>query len=293
MAQVSTRSAVGILICLLIAAAVVAAVSQANARYAAIPVVAICALIAFAIQWVAFIPAYLRQTEHFFDLIGSVSYLSVVMTALLLGGFTDGRSLLLAGMVFVWAIRLGTFLFMRISKDGSDGRFDTIKPNALRFLLTWTLQGLWVFLTLVAALTAIGSLERAPLGWTAAIGFVLWLFGFAVEAISDRQKRVHRQLPENQGQFIQTGLWSWSRHPNYFGEIVLWIGVAIVAAPNLSGWQWVAMVSPLFVFILLTRVSGVPLLEKRADEKWGKDPSYLAYKERTPVLFLRPPQSRK
>lgn len=290
MSQVSSRSAFAIVVCLLIAAAVVLGVSQGSARYNNIPVVAICAFIAFAIQWVAFIPAYLRQTEHFFDLTGSVTYLSVIVTALLLAGSSDPRSLLLAAMVFIWAIRLGTFLFVRISKDGSDGRFDAIKPNALRFLLTWTLQGLWVFLTLAAALTAICSLERTPPGWVAAVGVSLWLFGFLIEAISDHQKRVHREQPENRGQFIQTGLWAWSRHPNYFGEIVLWIGVAVVAAPNLSGWQWVAMISPLFVFVLLTRVSGIPLLEKRSDEKWGQDPEYLAYKDRTPVLMLRPPR---
>lgn len=290
MSQVSSRSAFAIVICILIAAGVVMGVSQSSARYDGLPVLAICAFIAFAIQWVAFIPAYLRQTEHFFDLTGSITYLSVVVTALVLAGFVDERSILLAAMVFIWAIRLGTFLFIRISKDGSDGRFDAIKPNPLRFLLTWTLQGLWVFLTLAAALTAICSLNRAPLGWIAALGASLWLTGFAIEAVSDHQKRVHRGIPENRGRFIQSGLWGWSRHPNYFGEILLWVGVAVVAAPNLSGWQWVAMISPLFVFVLLTRVSGIPLLEKRADEKWGQDPEYVAYKNRTPVLMLRPPR---
>ena len=113
--------------------------------------------------------------------------------------------------------------------------------------------------------------------------------GFAIEVVADRQKSQFRAAPENAGKFINVGLWSWSRHPNYFGEIVLWIGVAIIAAPILRGWQWLTMISPLFIILLLTRISGVPMLERRADEKWGGQPEYEDYKARTSVLILRPP----
>ena len=123
------------------------------------------------------------------------------------------------------------------------------------------------------------------------IGALVWIFGFAIEAAADAQKNQFRADPENRGKFIDTGLWSWSRHPNYFGEIVLWVGVAIIALPVLRGWQWVTLISPVFVALLLTRISGVPILEKRADEKWGGQEDYETYKERTPVLIPRPPQS--
>ena len=152
--------------------------------------------------------------------------------------------------------------------------------------MTWTLQGLWVFLTLSCALAAITSIERAPLGPLAAIGTVLWLAGFAIEVVADRQKRAFREQAGS-GQFINTGLWARSRHPNYFGEILLWCGVALLALPALGGWQFATLISPLFVYVLLTRVSGIPLLEKKSDKKWGGQPEYEAYKASTPVLVPR------
>ena len=244
--------------------------------------------LAFLIQWLAFIPAYLLQSERFFDLTGSITYISVTVIAVLLSPVVDGRSILLLGLVVIWAVRLGTFLFRRIRKAGKDARFDEIKPSFLRFLLTWTLQGLWVTLTLAAALAAITTTTRKELGLFALVGFLVWLLGFAFEATADAQKSRFRADPANKGKFIHSGLWAWSRHPNYFGEIVLWIGVAIIALPVLRGWQWVTLISPVFVTLLLTRVSGVPMLEKRADEKWGGQEDYEAYKERTPVLIPRP-----
>jgi steroid 5-alpha reductase family enzyme len=150
---------------------------------------------------------------------------------------------------------------------------------------------LWVTLTLAAALAAITTTNRKGLGLCALVGTLVWVFGFAIEAAADAQKSRFRTDPENKGKFINTGLWSWSRHPNYFGEIVLWVGVAIIALPVLQGWQWVTLISPVFVALLLTRISGVPILERRADEKWGGQEDFEAYKERTPVLIPRPPTS--
>jgi steroid 5-alpha reductase family enzyme len=265
--------------------------SQGGASAFGIPLFALSVGLAFLIQWLVFIPAFLLQTEKFFDLTGSITYITVTALAVLLSPVVDGRSILLLALVAVWAGRLGTYLFRRILKAGKDDRFDDIKPSFLRFLNTWTLQGLWVSFTLAAALAAITTTTRRGLGLFALAGFLVWLFGFTIEAISDLQKSRFRAEPANKGKFIHTGLWAWSRHPNYFGEIVLWIGVAIIALPVLRGWQWVALISPVFVALLLTRISGVPMLEKRADEKWGGQEDYEAYKERTPVLVPRPPIS--
>jgi len=276
-----------LVVVLLIAAGVAWAGSQGGATALGVPIFALAVGLAFLIQWLAFIPAYLSQSEKFFDLTGSLTYITVTLLAVLLSPVVDGRSILLLALVVVWAARLGTFLVRRIHKAGKDTRFDEIKPSFLRFLNTWTLQGLWVTLTLAAALAAITTTTRKDLDFFALFGFLVWACGFSVEATADAQKNRFRADPQNKGKFIRTGLWSRSRHPNYFGEIVIWIGVAIIALPVLRGWQWVTLISPLFVALLITRVSGVPLLEKRSDGKWGGQADYEAYKERTPVLIPR------
>jgi steroid 5-alpha reductase family enzyme len=190
-------------------------------------------------------------------------------------------------LVVIWATRLGTFLVRRIHKAGKDSRFDEIKISFIRYLNAWTLQGLWVTFTLAATLVAITSTTRKELGLFSIFGLVIWLLGFTIEVTADIQKSRFRANPENRGKFIQSGLWERSRHPNYFGEIVLWVGVLVIALPVLRGWTWFALVSPVFVMILLTRISGVPILEEKADEKWGGQEDYQNYKERTPVLIPR------
>jgi steroid 5-alpha reductase family enzyme len=251
------------------------------------PLFALAVGLVFIIQWLAFIPAFILQSEKFYDLTGSLTYITVTALAVLLSPEVDGRSLLLLALILIWAGRLGTFLFRRVHKSGKDGRFDEIKTSFWRFLMAWTLQGLWVTFTFAAALAAITSRTRQELGWVALIGFLVWLVGFAFEVIADNQKSRFQEDPANKGKFIQSGLWAKSRHPNYFGEIVLWVGVAIITIPVLQGWQWLTMISPLFVTLLITDVSGVPLLEKRADEKWGGQEDYEAYKKRTPTLIPR------
>jgi steroid 5-alpha reductase family enzyme len=263
--------------------------SQGGGTVGGIPVFALAVALAFLIQWLVFVPSFVRKDEHFFDLTGSLTYISVTAIALALSPKIDGRSVLLLVLVVVWAARLGTYLYRRIKKAGKDARFDEIKVSFPRFLLIWTLQGLWVTFTLAAALAAITTETRKGLGLVALLGLLVWAVGFTFEAVADAQKSRFRADPANKGKFINTGLWAWSRHPNYFGEIVIWIGVAIIALPVLRGWQFVTLISPVFVTLLLTRISGLPMLERRADEKWGGQEDYEAYKERTPVLVPWPP----
>ncbi|HAV76449.1 MAG TPA: hypothetical protein DCX53_03750 [Anaerolineae bacterium] len=274
-------------ILILIGALVAWAGSQNGTSIAGIPLFALLVGMVFMIQWLAFIPAYLRQTEKFFDLTGSITYISGIILALFFSTGVDPRSILLSGLVIIWAIRLGTFLFGRIKKAGKDDRFDELKPSFIRFLNVWTIQGLWVTFTMAAALVAITTTARKELDLFAVVGFLVWAIGFTFEVIADSQKSKFNANPANKGRFIQTGLWSRSRHPNYFGEIVLWVGVSIIALPVLQGWQWIALISPVFVALLLTRVSGVPQLEKKADNKWGGQENYELYKKRTPVLIPR------
>lgn len=258
--------------------------SQGGAMVGGFPLFALGVGAAFLIQWLAFIPAFKAQTEKYYDLTGALTYISITVLLVLLTPAVDARGLLLAAMVVVWAARLGSFLFRRVRRHGKDDRFDELKPSFFRFLNTWTLQGLWVVLTAAAAWIAITSATRVGLDGWALAGVVVWAAGFGIEIVADRQKSRFKADPANKGKFISTGLWSKSRHPNYFGEIVLWIGVLLVAVPVLEGWQWVALLSPVFVAFLLIKGSGIPPLEKKADQKWGGQADYEAYKKNTPVL---------
>ena len=251
-----------------------------------LPVMAWAVLGIFALQGLGFIPAFLYQTERYYDLIGSLTYISAIALVLLCSGEVDFRQMLIAFFILIWAARLGSFLFSRIARDGGDSRFDKIKPSALLFFRTWMLQGLWVTVTAGAALAALSSGRSVPLNIVDGIAIALWLSGFAVEVIADRQKRQFRQA-HGSDTFITTGLWSLSRHPNYFGEIILWTGIALLTLPVLDGGQYLTLVSPLFVYLLLVRISGIPLLENKANRRWGNDPAYITYRKNTPALVPR------
>jgi len=281
-----TTTIVSVCICIMVAIAS----AQRGLIIGKYPLLFICLFSTFIIQWVVFLPSYYWHTEKFYDLTGSVTYIFITLVALyhkgqFIGPRADIRSLLLAMIIIIWALRLGSFLFMRILKDKEDRRFNEWKFSFALFLRTWTLQGMWIFLTSIAAITAISTRKIVAPDTLLFVGGFLWLFGFLFETISDFQKRKFKL--KNKDGFITSGLWSVSRHPNYFGEIVLWIGVAIIAYPTLYGWQYVSLISPLFVYLLLTRVSGVTLLEEHAEKKWGKDKKYISYKENTPELFPR------
>ena len=215
------QSIPGILIIVLVAAGLAWAGSQGGFRVFGMSLFALSVALAFVIQWVAFIPAFARKTETFFDLTGGITYITVVVTAVILSPTVDGRSLLLLALISIWAIRLASFLFLRIRAAGEDRRFREIKLSFTRFLLTWTIQGLWVSFSLAAALAAITAETRLALGGFAWIGLIVWLIGFGIEVLADRQKSNFKAQPENEGKFIRDGLWSWSRHPNYFGEIIV------------------------------------------------------------------------
>jgi steroid 5-alpha reductase family enzyme len=284
------RYIIVILVIVLLGVGVALAGSQGGYRIGSLPIYAIGVILAFVIQWIIFIPSFLAKTEKYFDLTGSITYITVMATAVILAPERDLRSWTVLVLVSIWALRLGSFLYLRIKKAGEDRRFREIKTSFPRFLQTWTIQGLWVTFSLAAALVVVTSQQRVSLDVFYVIGLIIWLVGFAIEVVADRQKSQFRADPANEGKFIQSGLWSWSRHPNYFGEIVLWLGMMIIAVPVLQGWNWIALISPVFITILLTRISGVPMLERRADEKWGGQEDYEAYKRNTPVLVLRPPR---
>ena len=280
----SSKAIVFTIVALLLGAGIGLAGSQGSAAWGELPLFAIAGIVIYLVHWLVFIPSWIYQTEHYFDLTGSITYLSALGTVAILHPALDTRGLVLCLLIAIWAIRLGSFLFARVKRAGGDSRFDPIKINFFRFLLTWTLSGTWVYVTMAAGLAAVTSADSIGLDAFFAAGLALWLAGFAFEVTADTQKTRFRADPANEGKFINSGLWSISRHPNYFGEIVLWIGIAVIAFPALSGWQFITLISPVFVIFLLTRVSGINMLERAGKQRWGDNPDYQAYLDSTPAL---------
>ena len=243
---------------------------------------------AVLIQFLIFLPSFLFQTEKFYDLTGSLTYISVTSIAYFSLDSPSTIDTILYLYVIVWAGRLGIFLFRRINKDGKDERFDKAKKKFFWFLQYWMGQAAWVVFTAGASILAILSPVEAELEVLAFIGIFLWWSGFLIEVISDYQKRKFRETSDPKTEFISTGLWARSRHPNYFGEITLWVGMAVISLSSLSGIEYVtAVVSPLFVYLLLRKAEGVPMLERIADERYGELSDYQEYKANTPVLMMK------
>ena len=247
-------------------------------------------IMTFVIQWIAYVPAFLFKTEKFYDLTGSLTYIGTILFALFATGSFQNLQLgnIVVGLAIIfWAIRLGSFLFMRIRKDKKDGRFDSIKTSFSQFFMTWTLQGMWVFICSSAALIAIASPTGVIVNSVFIIGFLMFIFGFAIEVIADNQKSAFRSIPENKDSFINEGLWARSRHPNYFGEITLWTGITVMGLSTFAGMNYLAIFSPIFSYLLLVYVSGVRMLEYRGHKKWGHLEDYRNYKNSTPKIIPR------
>lgn len=250
-----------------------------------------CAVICIGIQWVAWIPASIGKSERFYDLTGGLTYITLVGFSLWAGSRSEpisSRELIVSLLVVIWSLRLSSFLYLRIHRTGKDGRFDKLKTSSIRFLVPWTIQGLWVFLTMIVVIVINTQADSAPaLGIWDGIGLSIWILGFSIEVIADNQKTVFNSEPNNEGKWIDCGLWSYSRHPNYLGEILLWTGIAFFGVSCFTGLEKIAWVSPLFIYVLLTKISGTPILDRRALEKWGDDSEYQIYREKTPLLFPR------
>ena len=265
--------------------------STENVIFFGVPILVLFVLISFIIHWLSFIPAYFFKTEKYYDITGTISYLFIftftyfITSFIHLGSPVYLRSKIILILVTIWAIRLGIFLLIRVFNVGEDRRFREVKVSFTKFLLWFTVSGAWVFFTTCNALTIV--LINSPLinDIFFKIGLFMWISGFIMEVLADEQKRRFKKDLNNKDQFISTGLWRISRHPNYFGEILQWVAIAVISLPILNGWEYLTLISPFFVSILLTKVSGINLLEKSSDEKWGNFDSYIAYKNNTPILI--------
>ena len=243
-------------------------------------------LLAFLIQWILFIPAYIFQTEKFYDLSGSLTYISVVLFCFYNNSDSNNfnlGNLIISLLIIIWATRLGSFLFIRIKKAGEDIRFREIKKSPSRFFMTWTLQGMWV--SICSACSLAGISNGIIINNLFYIGLSIFIAGFTIEIIADNQKTKFRMNPINKDRFINSGLWKYSRHPNYLGEITLWLGISVISFSSLQGLELLTLVSPIFTYLLLVYVSGVRILEHNGNKKWGHLESYNDYKKNTPRLL--------
>ncbi|MEO5950598.1 MAG: DUF1295 domain-containing protein [Candidatus Saccharimonadales bacterium] len=228
--------------------------------------------------------AYTRQSDKLTDFSYALSFIVVAIAALLLSSQRSALLTVTVGMVIVWALRLGIFLVYRIRKTGKDARFDGIREDFFKFLKFWLGQGIVAWLLLLPILFL--AKENGEWSTLSFVGIAIWLLGLIVEGFADLQKYQFSQNPANKGKWIANGVWHYSRHPNYFGEICVWIGVYITVVSSLSGIeQIIGLVSPLMIFITLRFISGVPPLEESAEKRWGTDPKFQLYKKRTNLLI--------
>ena len=241
--------------------------------------------ISVVIQIIFFIPSFIFKTEKLYDLIGSSTYLIVISYAYFSIDDKTVTDTFLFIFVATWAVRLGTYLFTRINRDKEDVRFEKAKRNFFWFLQYWMGQALWVSITSCAAVIAILKNEDNSFNIFLILGSIVWIGGFTIEVLADLQKNKFKKNQDTYSKFISTGLWSKSRHPNYFGEISLWIGIYLISVPSFTGIEYLTLISPIFVYILLTRMSGINMLEKIADQRYGNLPEYQEYKKNTPVLI--------
>ena len=240
-------------------------------------------LISLAIQIALFIPAFKFKTDKLTDLSYGLTFVLLALIAFLLSDVSFPKLLLLL-MITAWGLRLGIYLFIRINKIKKDDRFDEIRTNFFRFLGFWLIQGVTVFVVLIPSLLFFQTTTVfSPLSL---FGFGVWLTGLLIEGFADQQKFSFINNEKNKGKWVNVGLWKYSRHPNYLGEILCWVGIYLYTFSSLTYvYRLMGLLSPLFIIILLLFVSGIPKLEEKADKKWGSDKEYQKYKKKTAVLI--------
>jgi len=244
-------------------------------------------VVAVVCNLLLFLIAYWRQSDKLTD----ASYaLTFILLAALVAWASPAQGeygIIGLGMVMLWACRIGGFLLYRVVRIGRDARFDGVRNHFMRFGRFWLGQAITVWVLMIPIVFAFS--RKNHLGTVELLSICLWLLGFGVEAIADLQKYRFRSDHHNANHWIDTGLWRFSRHPNYFGEIVVWCSIYLYSYAGMSVTEKIiALASPLLISILLLFVSGVPILERSANKRWGNDPSYQSYRRRTSLLIPLP-----
>lgn len=243
-------------------------------------------IVSLVVNMLLFIPAYLLQTDKFTDIGYALTFIFVGLYPFVIGDVSLVYSLAYI-VVLLWAIRLGGYLLYRILNMKKDTRFNEMRQKFLSFLGFWALQAVTVFVVSIG-FTRLASIDNEFVIYSG-IGLFIALIGLVIESLADIQKFKFKSDPINKGKWTDVGMWKYARHPNYFGEILVWWGLAIYASFYLENWIFVlSLISPVFITFMLLFVSGIPLLRKRWNKKWGNDADYKKYIEQTRLLVPLP-----
>lgn len=229
--------------------------------------------------------ASVLKTDKFTDFTYGASFVIAAVWLLYHGGTFFPYQILAIMLVTLWGVRLASYLLVRILKIKRDRRFDGIREKPLQFLKFWILQGLSVWIILLPVTATLADQEQVPFSLASLIGVGIWILGLTLESVADWQKFRFKNRPDNTVRWVDTGLWKYSRHPNYFGEMLCWWGVFSTLLPYLKGWETLTIISPIYITGLLLFVSGVPPLEKRYAKKYANNRDYQNYKKRTSLLI--------
>lgn len=235
------------------------------------------------LNYAVFLLAYKLQTDQYTDITYAFSFLVVAGYFFFSGGDYSTSKCFLFIMVAIWALRLGIYLKSRVVNMGEDERFTNIRPHFGRFFGFFTIQGIGIFLISLPLILAFQKelYTNNQYNWIKFIGTIVIIAGFIIESMADYQKSVFRSKAINNGQFIHRGLYAYIRHPNYLGEIMFWTGIFIFVSPFLVGLEFLSIISPIFISILLIYISGIRLLEKSSINNYGHLDSYNDYFKRT------------
>lgn len=242
--------------------------------------------IACCIQIVFFIFAALFKTDVVTDLSYGLTFIALAWYGFFIQDNLQLHQVILIGLITAWGARLATYLFIRILTIKKDARFDGTREKFWKFLQFWSLQAVSVWIIMLPSIAIIGDTTSRTFTPAAIIGVVIFCLGLALETIADWQKFEFKTKPLNTHKLIMSGVWRYSRHPNYLGEMLIWWGIFIYCSFFFSSLStWLTIIGPIFITLLLRFVSGIPLLEKKYDAIYAKDAEVLAYRKKTPLLI--------
>ncbi len=247
-------------------------------------------LISLIIQTVFFIFAASFKSDKVTDLSYGLSFVILAWYLLLTNQRFQPLAILITVLITLWGIRLAGYLFIRILKIKKDKRFDGIRENPIKFGMFWFFQGVSIWVIMLPSIVLLNKQNSLTIGPIAIIGTILWLIGFVIETLADQQKFKFKNQPENKGKFIKSGIWKYSRYPNYFGEMLMWWSIFLIVVPTLSGLQWLSIIGALHITFILLFVTGIPPQEKRYQKKYKDSEEYQDYVENTSLLIPLPPK---
>jgi steroid 5-alpha reductase family enzyme len=236
-----------------------------------------------------FIAARIRGRNDIADVAWGLGFILVAVVSMIAGHVFSLRALLVSTLVLIWGLRLALHIHSRNRGKGEDPRYRKWREEwgkwfVLRsFLQVFMLQGILLLLVAVPIIFT-NTAPATPLGWLDFLGLAVWLYGFCFEAVGDRQLLKFIRNPANKGTLMTSGLWRYSRHPNYFGEVTLWWGIWLMTLALPGGW--LTIIGPLTITFLILKVSGIPMLEKPYEDR----ADFQEYKLRTSAFFPLPPK---